>query len=187
MNEMLEMLSGGDLRSDGRADEVADQAARDPRLLDQLIEGLTDTDDVIRARTAHALERISRTRPQMIAGCLPRFLEMAVCDRVPMVKWHLAMIFGNLVLPDGQAGPVIAVLLRMLEDESVFVRSWSIVGLTILGSRCRPAREKIAGRIRSLQHDGSAAIRNKVKKSLMVLERDDEPLPAGWAKGNVQP
>jgi hypothetical protein len=61
MNTLLQKLSGGDLRSDGRADEVAEEVTRNPRLLGQLFEGLSEHDDVIRARTAHALERVSRT------------------------------------------------------------------------------------------------------------------------------
>ena len=50
MNALLQKSSGSDLRSDGRAEEVADEVARNPWLLEQLLEGLSEHDDVIRAR-----------------------------------------------------------------------------------------------------------------------------------------
>ena len=66
MNELLEKLAGGDLRSDGKASEVADEVVANPGLLPQLAEGLDETNDLVRARTAHALERISRKNGEML-------------------------------------------------------------------------------------------------------------------------
>jgi hypothetical protein len=68
MNTLLQKLSGGDLRSNGRAEEVAERVTRNPRLLEQLLEGLSEPDDVIRARTAHALERVSRKNQDCSVG-----------------------------------------------------------------------------------------------------------------------
>lgn len=186
MNELLKMLTGGNLQSDGRANEVGDLAVRHPHLFSQLVEGLSESDDVIRARTAHALERISRTHPEKVLELLPRFMEMAVNDDVPMVKWHLAMIFGNLPLPREKVKMVISTLFRMLEDTSVFVKSWSIVSLTILARKHKATRKKIANKLRLLRNDQSVSIRSKVIKALKVLENDSEPIPAGWVKTGEQ-
>ena len=60
MNELSALLTGGDLRSDGEADTVADKVLESLDLFDRLFEGLSESDDVVRARTAHALEKISR-------------------------------------------------------------------------------------------------------------------------------
>ena len=68
MNALLRKLSGGDLRSDGRANEVAEEVIRTPELLEQLLEGLDEPDDLVRARTVHVMERISRTNQ----GGIPR-------------------------------------------------------------------------------------------------------------------
>jgi len=95
MNKLLQKLSGGDLRSDGRANEVAEEVDRNPRLLEQLLERLSEPDDLIRARTAYALERISRTNHGLFRGLMPQLISLSVNDRIPMVRWHLAMIFGN--------------------------------------------------------------------------------------------
>jgi HEAT repeat protein len=182
MNEIIVMLSGGSLISDGRANEAADRVLANPELFDRLIEGLSESDVVVRARTAHAMERISRTHPEMVKGLLPKFIEMATFDPVPMVKWHIAMIFGNLPLPVESVDEIIPVLFRMLEDPSVFVKSWALVSLTILGRQFKPLRGAIVDHIRLLLNDRSIAIRSKANKAVKILENDDELIPAGWIK-----
>jgi len=182
MNELIQILSGGSLISDGRANEVADRVLANPELFDQLEEGLSESDPVIRARTAHAVERISRTHPEMLTGLLPKFIEMAIHDPVPMVKWHLAMIFGNLPLSAESVDEIILVLFRMLEDASIFVKSWAMVSLTVLGRQHTSFRKVIADHIRPLQKDRSVAIQSKAIKAVKILENDAELIPAGWIK-----
>jgi len=182
MNELIKMLSGGSLIADGKANEAADRVLANPQLFDQLVVGLSESDVVVRARTAHALERISRTHPEMAQGLLPKFVEMAVHDPVPMVRWHIAMIFGNLPLPAESVEEIIPALLRMIEDPSVFVKSWAMVSLAILGRQHEAIRKMIANQIRPLLDDRSVAIRNKAIKVIRILENDAEPIPAGWIK-----
>jgi hypothetical protein len=182
MNEILEILSGGTLQSDGKANEAADKALTSPMYFKQLVEGLNNGDDVIRARTAHALERISRSQPGMVSHMLARFAELALNDRVPMVRWHMAMILGNLPLSSGTEGQVFTTLFQMLADPAVFVKSWAIASLTVLGRKQDSRRGEICGRLARLQGDKSIAIRSKVIKALKILVDDNEPLPGGWVK-----
>jgi HEAT repeat protein len=182
MNTLLQKLSGGNLRSDGRANEVAEDVDRNPRLLEQLLEGLSEPDDLIRARTAHALERISRTNQGLFRGLMPQLIILSVNDRIPMVRWHLAMIFGNTASTVEDNKPVISVLLRLLNDESVIVRSWAISSLCIIGRRDKRRRRRIIDAIGTIQHDKSVAIRARTAEALKVLRNENVPLPAGWSK-----
>ena len=182
MNTLLQKLSGSDLRSDGRANEVAEEVARNPRLLDQLLEGLSEPDDLIRARTAHALERISRTNHGLFRGLMPQLISLPVKDRIPMVRWHLAMIFGNTASTVEDNKPAVSALLRLLKDESVIVRSWAISSLCIMGRRDKRRRRRIIGAMGALQHDKSVAIRARTAEGLKVLRNENAPLPAGWSK-----
>jgi len=182
MNDLFKMLAGGTLASDGRASEVAEKIIQQPQLFDQLVEGLDESNDVIRARTAHALERISRTQPEMVVSLLPKLLNLALNDPVPMVRWHLAMILGYLSYPPDQLTKVISTLFQMLNDTSVFVKSWAIVSLTILGRRYRDLDLQVIEKIGPLCNNRRASIRNKAIKALKVLENDNEPIPAGWVK-----
>lgn len=52
MNQLLEWLSGGDLRSDGMANEAADFVLAHPELLGELLAGLDQPEDLIRGRPA---------------------------------------------------------------------------------------------------------------------------------------
>jgi HEAT repeat protein len=183
MNKLLEMLSGGDLRSDVRGNEVADEVLSHPHLFSDLVEGLSAPNDVVRARTAHALERVSRRRPKMLLKLLPRLMQMSLDDPVPMVRWHLVMILGNLPLPAEGVTRVVSTLMRMLEDESAFVRSWSIASLTILGLRHETQRRAVADAMRLLQNDERASVRNRAGRALGVLLHG-EPMPAGWVKSS---
>jgi HEAT repeat protein len=182
MNTLLQKLSGGDLRSDGRANEVAGEIDRNPRLLEQLLEGLSEPDDLIRARTAHALERISRTNQGLMRGLMPQLISLSVNDGVPMFRWHLAMIFGNIAPTMEDDKPVVSALLRLLKDESVIVRSWAISSLCIIGRRDKRRRRRIIDAIGTLQHDKSVAIRARTAEALRVLRNKKVPLPTGWSK-----
>ena len=78
MNTLLRKLSGGDLRSDGSANEVAGEVVRNPQLFEQLLEGLGEPDDVVRARTVHALEKyLVEIRECFVDSCR----NLSVCPR----------------------------------------------------------------------------------------------------------
>jgi HEAT repeat protein len=181
MVDFLEMLSGGDLRSDGRSNEVVEIVLRSPQLLGKLIEALSETDDVIRGRAADALEKVSRTRPELVKEHLPLLIKLAYDDKVPMVKFHIAMIFGNLKTSGEMFDQITSALFHLLQDESVFVKSWVIVSLCIISRRNKKIQEKTIEEIRHFQNHKSIAIRSKVAKALKILE-NNEPIPPNWLK-----
>jgi HEAT repeat protein len=183
MNELLKRTSDGlGLSSDGRASEVTDEVIRNPSLLPQLVEGLDDPDDAIRGRTAHALERISRTRQDILKALMPRFIKLAAEDKVPMVRWHLAMIFGNMAPLKEAADMSTSTLLRLVSDDSVFVKSWAIVSLTLVGRRDKSKRSRIIHKMKAFKDHDSVAIRTKARKALDILQNEDVPIPLSWSK-----
>jgi HEAT repeat protein len=182
MNEILAWLSGGDLRSDGLADEVSAAVLQKPGLFDDLYAGLSESDDVIRGRTADALEKISRQRPDLIAVHLPEVIDLSRSDRVPMVKMHLAMIFGHLALYEELIDMLLSALFDLLEAESVFARSWAIVSLCIIGRLYPQQSDRIVNRIAQLQADNSIAIRSRAGKALNILTNPSASFPKGWIK-----
>jgi len=182
VNDLLQQLRGGDLRSDGYANEVADVVLAFPDLFEQLVAGLDHEEDAVRGRAAHALERISRSRPDLLREHLARLLR-AANDDLPMVRWHVAMTLANLAL-EVPVRVLQASLLQMLDDDSVFVKSWAISGLAILGTLHPELANTFVPALQELQGDPSVAIRSRVRKALATL-RDGEPLPAGWVKSQV--
>ena len=113
---------------------------------------------------------------------MPQLISLSVNDRIPMVRWHLAMIFGNTASTVEDNKPAVSALLRLLKDESVIVRSWAISSLCIIGRRDKRRRRRIIDAIGTLQHDKSVAIRARTAEALKVLRNENVPLPAGWSK-----
>lgn len=178
-------LSSGDLRSDGLANEAARFILQNPDLLGDLLAGLNDPDEVIRGHAADALEKVARVRPDLFAGHLTELVLIAESDSVAMVRWHIAMIFGHLAGFEGVVDQTAPVLLRLLQDSSVFVKSWAIVSLCIFARKAPEWSHEILNGISSLQSDSSIAIRSKVRKALSLLTNEAAPFPKGWIKSDI--
>lgn len=182
MNQMLTWLSGGDLRSDGLSNEAADFVLQNPELFDELYEGLREKDDVVRGRAADALEKTARTRPDLFIDRVSHLIELSRRDEVPMVRWHIAMILGHLAVYEDLVDQLAMALLNLLQDQSVFVKSWAITGLTIMGIKVPRWEDRIVNEISLLQKDRSAATRTRARKALHVLTVEGASFPDGWIK-----
>ena len=182
MNQILKWLSGGDLRSDGMADKAAELVLENPELLAELFEGLYSPDDVIRGRTADALEKIARNEPGFLIKQTPEIIKIAINEEVPMVQMHLAMLFGHLV-PCGEYIEEIAqVLIRLLAKGSAFTKSWGITSLCIIAVKYPERQRNIFEEIAKFQDNQSIAVRTRVRKGLAVLGREGSKFPKGWIK-----
>jgi hypothetical protein len=181
MYNLLDKLKGGTLISDGLADEVAEEVLANPTLFDQLLAGMQVQDVVIRARSAHALEIISRIHADWFNVHFPFLTALAEDDPLPMVRWHLVMLLTNLAT-DHNHDRIIDILLNRLEDESAFVLSWAISGLCILGRRYSERATEIMKSIRPLRNVQGTAIRTRASKAMEILENPYLPIPKGWIK-----
>jgi HEAT repeat protein len=70
------------------------------------------------------------------------------------------------------------------ESEGVFVRSWAIVSLCIIGKKYPSLKKQIAGILTKFKEDKKLSIRVKVAKTLACLE-NNEPIPKGWQKSKA--
>jgi HEAT repeat protein len=145
------------------ANEAAEFVLQKPDLFDELHAGLSESDDVIRGRAADALEKVARARPDLLVDRLRELIAVLESDKLAMVRWHVAMILGHLACYEEVVEQVAPTLLRLLEDGSVFVRSWAIVSLCIIGRKYPGWKEQIVNQVGLLQSDSSAAIRSKVR------------------------
>jgi hypothetical protein len=155
MNEILRMLTGGDLRSEGRADEVAARVIDDLSSLPSLAEGLSLDDKLVRARTCMALEVISRTRADLLRPLVPDLLGAAERETVAQARWHLAEIFCNVPLTRKRAERAIATLLGYLGDRSKIVTYCAVQALGVLG-KDSPRRSEIGAAIRERSGDSKS-------------------------------
>lgn len=185
MNQILQWLTGGDLRSDGLSNQVVSVVLQQPHLFEDLMEGLDSREDIIRGRTADALEKIARTRPDLLQEHIQRLVALARAEHVPMVKMHLAMIFGHLSIYKEHADDLVSTLFALLADASVFTVSWVIVSLCILARKYPEKNDQILNRIAPLKRHDSIAIRSKAGKAIKLLTQADAQFPQGWLKSSL--
>jgi hypothetical protein len=185
LNQILSWLKGEDLRSDGEASEVAAFVLANPRVFDDLLVGLSVSDDIVRGRTSDALEKIARSRPDLLVDHLDMLIQVAESDPVPMVRMHMAMIFGHMVIFEEKVDQLMAVLLELVDDRRVFVKSWAIVSLCIIARKDPGNNELIVNSIAPLIDDKSIAIRSRTSKAMVVLMNEDASFPAGWVKSEL--
>jgi hypothetical protein len=167
MNEILEKLSDGDLRSEGKSEEVAQEIVSNPSLLNDLAQGLGSENKVIRGRVCMTMEIISRQHPELLNDFVPQLIELALIDSVAQVRWHIAEIFGNVHIGDEDIEQIIQILLEYLKDKSKIVKYCSTKTLGILGGRS-VLRNEIADNIRGLK-DVSKSMNKIVVKTLQTL------------------
>jgi hypothetical protein len=179
--EFLSILVGGDLRSDGRSDEVVEKVLADLSLLPELIRGLCVEDNVVRGRTADSIEKVARTNHRLFSPYLPLLLRRAKEDEVYMVRFHLAMLFGYVEVEGEMKKKIVDTLFDLLNDDSVFVKSWSIVSLTMIGLNDVQYRTGIIEKIRPFLVSNSVFIQRKAENAITVLE-NKQTLPKGWSK-----
>ena len=182
MNQLLEWLKVGDLTSDGAANEVVRFVRADLRLLDDLIEGLTVVEEVVRGHTADALEKLARSYPERLLQYLPLLIRTVKEDPIPMVRWHIAMILGHISMYPDYLEEILVVLMELLSDQSTFTKSWAIVSLCILARQYPEKVDPIVNAIAPLKTSSSIAIRSKVRNALAILTDEYSPFPKGWIK-----
>jgi hypothetical protein len=182
MNDLLEWLAGGDARSDGAANQVAGAVLQDNRLMADLAEGLSQTDEIVRGRTMDAFEKIARSRPDLVLPYLADILKLARIDKSTMIGMHTAMLCGHLALYSETIPQTLPLLLDMLDESKVFTKAWAITSLCIIARREPVRHAQISERIHRLRDDPSAAIRTRVRYAMEILVDDRQPFPKGWIK-----
>jgi HEAT repeat protein len=181
-SQMEDWLAGGDLRSDGASNDVADLVKSQTDLLPDLLACLEALDPVVRGRAADALEKVARDHPEVIQPRLDWLLGTCLRDDVPMVRWHLAMLLGHLS-PDAQLRPKIReALFELLDDDSVFVASWAIASLCLVAYLDPGEAEDVVRAIGRLQTSPSAALRTRARKAVKGLTEPGASIPMEWVK-----
>jgi hypothetical protein len=172
----------GDRRGDGLSNEVADFVLANPRVMEDLLEGLKEEDHVLRGRTMDALEKIARREPMWLRDQIPVLKKMAVVEESANAGMHIAMIFGHMANDVLLAEDIISTLLEMLGKEKVFIRAWVISSLCIYARLYPEFRDRIVESISPLREDPSIAMRTRVRYAMGVLTDDTAPFPKGWVK-----
>lgn len=181
MNDIESWLAEGNLNSDGRANEVVDLVFANPEAFGDVLACLESANPIVRGHTADALEKIGREHPAYFLPHIAALQQIAETDRVAMVQWHLAMLFGHLSLYPEHIETFTGTLLKLLHSNQLFTQSWAITSLAILATLHPDSREEIVKAIGPLERVANPALRKRASKALAVLV-GEQPFPKGWVK-----
>ena len=164
------MLSGGDKRSLGRADEVVAHVLAKPKRVAALYDCLFSDDEIVRMRASDALEKVCRERPALVMPFADRLLrDVAKIDQ-PSVQWHLAQILGTLPLDAALRRRAIAHLKRNLRRYD----DWIVINLTLealaeIAKHSASLRKTLPPILRRYQRDRRKSVAKRASKLLAGL------------------
>ena len=182
--DLKELLSVGDLRSDGNATEVSKIVLdKSDSYFEELFECLSDESNIIRGHVSDALEKVVRKKPSLLKKKLEILLQKAKKEQIAMVKWHYAMIFSYMIkeINPKEMDEILIILFQYLSDESAFVISWSISSLTIIGTTFTSYKDKIIDNFSKLDHHPSKAVQSRYQKAKGILLQNNK-IPNSWLK-----
>ncbi len=168
---MRQMLTGGDRRSPGRADEVAELVRLNPKQVNELVDCLCDTDACVRMRAADALEKLSRENARLLQVYKSRFLSLMGEATQQELRWHLALMVPRLKLTHDECGQAAEVMHSYLEDRSSIVKTCAMQGLSDLIKQDERLEPMVLELIRVHTRTGTAAMRARGRKLLRELEQ----------------
>jgi hypothetical protein len=174
VSELLKLLKGGDRRSIGRADRVAEMVLKDTRLFRGLMKGLWAEDLLVRMRAADAAEKVTRKRPELLEQYKKELLKLLAEAREQEVRWHLAAMVPRLTLSLEQRRAAMVVLEGYLADRSSIVKTYALEGLAQLVREDTKLRAAVKEILREAARNGTAAMKARARKLLMRMERKSE-------------
>ncbi|HEY4880533.1 MAG TPA: hypothetical protein VIH97_15530 [Candidatus Acidoferrales bacterium] len=173
MHAILKKLSGGDRRSIGRSNEIAADVlvrpAQSPRLLKVLIGALTSPDEVLRMRSADAVEKITMQRPELLQPFKKNLLSLAGTITQKEVRWHLAILIPRLELTSTERAVSVEILFDYLRDKSSIVKTFAMQSLADLASTDQRLKSQIRPLLEELTQIGTPAMRARGRKILRKL------------------
>ena len=122
-------------------------------------------------RAADAIEKITITRPDLLAPYKRKILTLAARETQIEVRWHIALLLPRLPLTARERAAAIDVLFDYLRDRSSIVKTHAMQGLADLVLKHPELKSQIVPVIAELTEIGTAAMRARGRKLLPLLNR----------------
>lgn len=172
MTDILEKLRGGDLRSIGRANEVAQEVEDNPVLLKSVFNGLTNDDPVIRMRAADVIEKVTQRKPELLFGYTSKVISMLASAEQQEVCWHMAQIAPRLKYNESQENVIIESLKSYLVHNSKIVQVSAMESLATIAERNTSILNEVIEIITKHTETGSPAVQSRGRKLLQRLTKE---------------
>lgn len=125
---VVDKLRGGDRRSIGRSGEVVAEVLADPSLFPALIDAMVEPDPLVRMRAADAVEKVSRSRRELLEPHRRRLLNEVAQIPQQEIRWHIAQLVPRLELMGVDREQAVELLIEYLDDASRIVKAFAMPG-----------------------------------------------------------
>ena len=166
---ILDKLRGGDLRSIGRANEVAGDIEKNVSLFKTVFRGLYDSDPLIRMRSADVIEKVTRNRPELLLNHKKEIISILRNETQQEVCWHIAQMIPRLKYTPEEEKEIVDGLNKYLSHKSKIVRVSALEALTDLAEKNQTIVKEVINTIRLHVKTGSPAIQARGRKLLKRL------------------
>ena len=168
---VLDKLRGGDLRSIGRSNEVAEDIEKNVSLFETVFKGLYDSDPIVRMRSADVIEKVTQLKPELLSNHTPEVISILTTAQQQEVCWHMAQIAPRLEVSPDEENEIIEALKRYLTHKSKIVRVSALDALASIAERNRLILDEVIEIIKAQKATGSPALQSRSRKLLQRLER----------------
>jgi uncharacterized protein YdhG (YjbR/CyaY superfamily) len=167
MNNLLEQLKGGDLRSIGNSNQIVDLVLKNPRKFSEVFNGISHSDPVIRMRSADVAEKVSRKNPALLQPFKLQLLNEISNIPQQEVRWHVAQMFSYLTLSSEEKHEVANILFQWIKNEkSNIVKVMSLQTLADFAKQETAIKSKVLILCKKFLHDGSPSLKRRSAKIL---------------------
>jgi len=172
-SNIKQLLSRGDMRTTGRADEVAEMVLTDTKLFAELFACLKLNDPPVRMRAADALEKVTQKKPDLLQKYKEQILDEIAYIEQQEVQWHVAQMIPRLELLPKEVKKATEILDNYLDKTaSNIVRVMSLQALADLALQGKFPREQVIRKINNYSQKIQApSVRARSKRLLRGLTR----------------
>ena len=171
MTNILDDLRGGDLRSIGRANEIADKVEQNSALFGEVFKGLYDNDPIVRMRSADVIEKVTKNKPQLLRGFTSKIISILASAEQQEICWHMAQIAPRLACTKNEVNQIIKILKRYLSHKSKIVNVSAMESLAVFTQINSSILNEVIEIIKEQEKTGSPAVQSRGRKLLKRLEK----------------
>ena len=174
MSDITTLLNEGDLRSIGNVSKVLRLVDDQPDLFHEVIQAMVNADPGIRMRASDAVEKITRTKPDLLQAHKPFLLNEVMEQNQQEVRWHVAQLIPRLDLSPQERSLAAGKLFAFLDDSSKIVQTNSLQALVDLAWEDDELFKQVKAEVERLVDTGSPAVSNRAGKLFHELDQPND-------------
>jgi len=170
MKNILEQLKGGDLRSIGKSNEITILVIKNPKLFQEVFKGMTDSDPLIRMRSADIAEKVSKQHPEFLSSFKSRLIKKVAKIPQQEVRWHVAQMFSYLSLTAKERQGIAEILFSWIESEkSNIVKVMSLQTLAEFAKQDIVVKNKLVPLLKKFLKNGAPSLKSRSRRIVKEL------------------